>query len=105
MGTKRGGNYGLIKHLAGHAVIVTAKGNSLDFVSRFFAPNVGVPEDPVTGSGHTTLIPFWAERLNKTKMVAAQLSKRGGTIYCENAGDRVKIAGKAVLYLQGEINI
>ena len=98
-------DFDLIKQLAGHAAIVTAKGTGMDFVSRFFAPNVGVPEDPVTGSAHATLIPFWAERLCKTKMVAAQLSKRGGTVYCEDAGDRVKIAGKAVLYLQGEIKI
>lgn len=84
-------------------VIVTAKGDSADFVSRFFAPNVGVPEDPVTGSAHSTLIPFWSERLGKDKMNARQLSKRGGTLYCKNCGDRVKISGNAVLYLQGEI--
>ena len=85
------------------ALIVTAKGDSVDFVSRFFAPNAGVPEDPVTGSAHSTLIPFWAERLNKDKMIAKQLSKRGGTLYCQNHGERVRIAGYAVLYLQGEI--
>ena len=84
-------------------VIVTAKGDTADFVSRFFAPNEGVPEDPVTGSAHSTLIPFWAERLGKDKMTAKQLSKRGGTLYCQNCGDRVKMSGKAVLYLQGEI--
>jgi predicted PhzF superfamily epimerase YddE/YHI9 len=77
----------------------------VDFVSRFFAPAIGVPEDPVTGSVHSSLIPFWSERLGKNKMVARQLSPRGGTLYCQNCGDRVKIAGKAVLYLQGEINI
>lgn len=86
-----------------HGVIVTAKGDDVDFVSRFFDPNVGVPEDAVTGSSHTTLIPFWAEKLQKNKMIARQLSKRGGTLFCENCGDRVKIAGKAALYLQGEI--
>ena len=85
--------------------IVTAKGDTVDFVSRFFAPNAGVPEDPVTGSSHSTLIPFWAERLQKKKMVAKQLSKRGGTLYCEDCGDRVKISGRAVLYLSGDINI
>jgi len=85
------------------ALIVTAKGDSADFVSRFFAPNAGIPEDPVTGSAHSTLIPFWAERLNKDKMNAKQLSKRGGTLYCQNCGDRVKISGRAVLYLQGVI--
>ena len=86
------------------AVIVTAKGEKVDFVSRFFAPNAGIPEDPVTGSSHSTLIPFWAERLQKKKLVAQQLSKRGGTLYCEDCGERVKISGKAVLYLSGEIH-
>ena len=86
-------------------IIITAPGDKVDFVSRFFAPAVGIPEDPVTGSAHSTLIPFWAERLGKNKMVAKQLSPRGGSLYCENCGDRVKIAGQAVLYLQGEIKI
>lgn len=86
------------------AVIVTARGNEADFVSRFFAPNAGVPEDPVTGSSHATLIPFWAGRLGKKRMTARQLSKRGGTLYCEDCGDRVNISGKAVLYLSGEIH-
>ncbi|MCL2426813.1 MAG: PhzF family phenazine biosynthesis protein [Oscillospiraceae bacterium] len=85
------------------ALIVTAKGDNVDFVSRFFAPNVGVPEDPVTGSAHSTLIPFWAERLGKDEMTAKQLSERGGTIYCKSCGDRVKMSGYATLYLQGEI--
>ena len=84
-------------------VIVTAKGDSADFVSRFFAPNEGVPEDPVTGSAHSTLIPFWAKKLGEDKMVAKQLSKRGGTLYCQDCGDRVKMSGKAALFLQGEI--
>ncbi len=87
------------------AVIVTAPGDDVDFVSRFFAPNAGIPEDPVTGSSHSTLIPFWAERLKKSKMVAKQLSKRGGTLFCENCGERVKISGEAVLYLSGDIAI
>ena len=87
------------------ALIVTAQGKDVDFVSRFFAPNAGIPEDPVTGSSHSTLIPFWAEKLQKNKMIAKQLSKRGGTLFCENCGDRVKIAGKAVLYLEGEIRL
>jgi len=98
-------DFELIKQLSDHAVIVTAKGNTADFVSRFFAPNVGINEDPVTGSAHTTLIPFWAERLCKEKMIAMQLSKRGGMVFCENCGNRVKMAGKAILYLQGEILI
>ena len=85
------------------AVVVTAEGSKADFVSRFFAPGSGIPEDPVTGSSHCSLIPFWAERLGKKQMVAQQLSARGGTLYCEDCGERVKIAGKAVLYLQGEI--
>jgi len=98
-------DFDILKALASHAVTITAKGYTIDFVSRFFAPNMGVSEDPVTGSAHTGLIPFWAERLNKNEMTAIQLSKRGGTLYCENCGDRVKIAGKAALYLQGEVFI
>ena len=95
--------FDLIAQLDHFAVVVTAKGDEVDFVSRFFTPRGGVPEDPVTGSAHCTLIPFWAKRLGKDKMIAKQLSVRGGTLYCENRGQRVKIAGKAVLYLQGEI--
>ncbi len=89
----------------GFAVIVTAAGDSCDFVSRFFAPNAGVAEDPVTGSAHSTLIPFWSERLRKKRMTAQQLSSRGGTLFCESDGDRVKIGGKAVCYLKGEIQL
>ncbi|MDR0293491.1 MAG: PhzF family phenazine biosynthesis protein [Oscillospiraceae bacterium] len=85
------------------ALIVTAQGGGVDFVSRFFAPGAGIPEDPVTGSSHATLIPFWAKRLQKEKMTAKQLSRRGGTLYCEDCGGRVKIAGRAALYLRGEI--
>ncbi len=84
-------------------LIVSAVGQDVDFVSRFFAPNAGILEDPVTGSSHATLIPFWSERFGKDKMVAEQLSKRGGTLICENCGDRVKISGKATLYLEGKI--
>jgi PhzF family phenazine biosynthesis protein len=87
------------------AVIVTAPGKDCDFVSRFFAPTKGVPEDPVTGSAHTTLIPYWAERLGKNKLHARQLSQRGGELWCELRGDRVKIAGRAVQYLEGSIEI
>ena len=83
--------------------IVTAKGEQCDFVSRFFAPNAGIMEDPVTGSSHTTLIPFWSERLSKDNMTAKQLSKRGGSLYCKNKGERVEISGKAVTHLIGEI--
>jgi PhzF family phenazine biosynthesis protein len=87
-------------------LIATAPGNRSDFVSRFFAPPAGIDEDPVTGSAHTTLIPFWAERLNKKKLHAFQLSQRGGELFCELSGDtddRVLIGGKAVTYLKGEI--
>lgn len=87
------------------AVVATAKGTDADFVSRFFAPNAGVPEDPVTGSSHATLIPFWSGRLQKSVMTARQLSKRGGILHCEDCGERVKIAGHAALYLSGEIHV
>lgn len=85
--------------------IITAKGTDCDFVSRFFAPNAGIPEDPVTGSSHTTLIPFWSERLSKKEMVARQLSERGGTLRCKDLGARVEISGRAVTYLIGEIKL
>ena len=84
-------------------VIVTAKGKKADFVSRFFAPGAGIPEDPVTGSAHCNLIPYWAEKLGKDKMHAYQLSARKGELWCELHGDRVLISGKAVTYLKGEI--
>jgi len=86
-------------------IIVTAKGDDCDFVSRFFAPNAGIDEDSVTGRAHCSLIPFWGEKLNKKVMVAWQLSKRGGTLYCEDCGERVKIGGNAVMYLKGDIDI
>ena len=86
-------------------VIATAPGKKVDFVSRFFAPRAGINEDPVTGSAHCMLIPFWAERLTKNKLEALQLSKRVGSLSCEFKGERVEIAGKAVTYLIGEINI
>jgi len=86
-------------------VIVTAPGDSADFVSRFFAPRAGVQEDPVTGSAHSTLIPYWSKRLNKTSLKARQLSQRGGELFCQDAGMRVKIGGRAVTYLKGEIEI
>jgi PhzF family phenazine biosynthesis protein len=87
------------------AVIVTAPGDDVDFVSRFFAPAKGVPEDPVTGSAHTTLIPYWAGRLGKTELRARQVSPRSGELYCQLAGSRVKIAGHAAPYLKGTISI
>ncbi|MCU0370008.1 MAG: PhzF family phenazine biosynthesis protein [Bacteroidales bacterium] len=87
------------------AVIVTAPGDRVDFVSRFFAPRVGIDEDPVTGSAHTVLIPFWAEKLGKTEMNALQLSRRGGVIFCRLNGDRVDIGGRAVTFMKGEMFI
>lgn len=86
-------------------VIVTSKGDKDDFVCRFFAPNYGIDEDPVTGSAYTQLIPYWSGKLGKTVMQATQLSKRGGNVVCEDCGERVKIGGKAVLYLRGEIEV
>jgi len=88
-----------------HGIIVTAPGIECDFASRFFAPLAGVPEDPVTGSAHCTLIPFWSNRLGKKVMDARQLSSRGGILRCEDCGDRVKISGKAVRYLKGTIEL
>ena len=87
------------------AFIVTAPGRDCDFVSRFFAPAKGIPEDPVTGSAHCTLIPYWAKRLGKTKLHARQISKRGGELWCEDRGERVTVAGKAVTFLEGEIEV
>ena len=87
------------------AVIVTAPGKHSDFVSRFFAPGAGVPEDPVTGSAHCTLIPYWSERLGKKRLHAFQLSPRGGELFCVDRGDRVSIGGNAVMVLSGRIRI
>jgi len=95
----------MLKLDEGLGVIVTAKSNDVDFVSRCFYPKLGVNEDPVTGSAHSNLIPFWSKKLNKNIMIAKQLSKRGGTLYCELLGDRVKISGKAILYMTGNIII
>ncbi len=83
-------------------IIITAKGNESDFVCRFLVPNSVIGEDPVTGSAHATLIPFWAQQLNKTEMTSIQLSKRKGHLWCGFHGDRVTISGKAVLYMKGE---
>jgi PhzF family phenazine biosynthesis protein len=86
-------------------VIVTAMGREVDFVSRFFAPRSGINEDPVTGSAHTTMTPYWSRVLGRKKLTARQLSARGGELYCEDHGERVKISGQAVTYLVGEIRI
>ncbi|KQS31222.1 PhzF family phenazine biosynthesis protein [Dyadobacter sp. Leaf189] len=93
----------ILSTIPARGIIVTAPGEDVDFVSRFFAPQSGIDEDPVTGSAHTTLIPYWAEKLEKNKLVAKQLSKRGGYLKCELDGDRVYIGGQAKLYLKGEI--
>jgi PhzF family phenazine biosynthesis protein len=85
------------------SVIATAPGSDCDFVSRFFAPNYGIDEDPVTGSSHTTLIPYWSRRLGKKTLHARQLSARGGELFCEDRGDRVSIGGRAVLFMEGTI--
>ena len=85
--------------------IVTAPGKDCDFVSRFFAPRAGIPEDPVTGSAHTNLIPYWSRRLDKKNLFARQISRRGGELWCEDRGARVGIGGRAVKYLEGEITV
>jgi PhzF family phenazine biosynthesis protein len=87
------------------AVIVTAPGRDADFVSRFFAPAKGIAEDPVTGSAHTTLTPYWAQRLGKTSLRALQVSERGGELHCEHRGERVSIAGRVAPYLKGTITV
>jgi PhzF family phenazine biosynthesis protein len=92
-----------LAQVAARGIIVTARGNEVDFVSRFFAPQSGVPEDPVTGSAHTSLTPYWAARLAKSDLSAIQLSARRGWLKCSLAGDRVRISGQARLYLTGEI--
>ena len=86
-------------------IIVTAKGDTCDFASRMFAPRIGIPEDPVTGAIHCSLIPYWAEELGKDTLFARQVSARGGELFCELAGDRVRIGGNATLYLKGEIYV
>lgn len=98
-------DFSKLSRLGRRGVIVTAPGNTVDFVSRFFAPQCGVDEDPVTGSAHTTLVPYWAKQLDKKTLSAQQLSKRGGQLQCELHDDRVKICGKAVQYMVGEISL
>ncbi|MCX7874886.1 MAG: PhzF family phenazine biosynthesis protein [Melioribacteraceae bacterium] len=96
-------NFELVKKIDPHGVIISSKGNEADFVSRMFAPNEGIDEDPVTGSSHTVLIPYWTEKLSKKIFRALQVSKRGGELFCENLETRVKISGNAVLYATGNL--
>ena len=96
-------DFALLSQVPARGIIVTARGQDADFVSRFFAPQSGVPEDPVTGSAHTSLTPYWAARLGKSELTAMQLSSRRGWLRCSLAGDRVRISGQARLYLTGEI--
>jgi len=95
----------LLKKLDLRGVIVTARGKNVDFVSRFFAPKFGVNEDPVTGSAHCALIPYWANTLNKKKLHAYQVSQRGGELFCKDNGNRVIISGRAVQFMEGSITI
>jgi PhzF family phenazine biosynthesis protein len=97
-------DFSLIKK-TGYKIIITAPGKEVDFVSRFFAPTVGVDEDPVTGSAHSQLIPFWSDKLGKNKLSARQLSHRGGVLKCEQNGERVNMGGNCVYYMTGEISL
>lgn len=93
----------LLKQLGNQGLIVTARGEGCDFVSRYFAPGVGIEEDPVTGSIHSVLVPYWAEQLGGTTFNARQLSARGGELRCELKGDRVDISGQAAFYMEGQV--
>jgi PhzF family phenazine biosynthesis protein len=98
-------NMQMLAALDKYATIVTAPGTTADFVSRFFAPAAGIPEDPVTGSAHCTLIPYWSDCLGKQTLLAHQVSKRGGELLCQDLGDRVKMSGRAVLFAEGVIHL
>ena len=98
-------DFAALKKIETVGIIVTAKGNNCDFVSRFFAPSAGINEDPVTGSAHCNLIPYWADKLKKNKLHALQVSARRGELWCELKEDRVLMSGKAVTYLKGEIYV
>lgn len=95
----------LLATLDVRGIIVTAEGTTADFVSRFFGPQSGIDEDPVTGSAHTTMTPYWAKELNKKSLFARQLSLRGGELWCEDKGDRVRISGHAVTYMLGTLKL
>jgi PhzF family phenazine biosynthesis protein len=94
-----------VAQLDAQGVVVSAPGDDCDFVSRYFAPAAGIPEDPVTGSTHCTLIPYWSQRLGKKELFARQISPRGGELFCRDAGDRVSIGGEAVTYVEGTIQL
>jgi len=96
-------NFALVGKLESRGLIVTAKGDDVDFVSRFFAPQSGIDEDPVTGSAHTTLTPYWSGKIGKTALIATQVSKRKGALQCQNLGERTEIRGQAKTYLVGEL--
>ena len=98
-------NFNKLINLEGQGLIVSSRSKEYDFVSRYFCPKYGINEDPVTGSAHTTLIPYWSEKLNSEELVAKQVSERGGVLYCKNKDTRVLIAGKAVLYMKGVIDL
>jgi len=98
-------DFGILSRIDALGVVATAPGDSCDFVSRFFAPAAGVPEDPATGSTHCELIPYWSRRLGKTTLRSRQVSARGGEFLCEDLGDAVEISGKAVLYLEGTAEV
>ena len=98
-------DFARLKKLDKLGVIVTAKGAKVDFVSRYFAPQLGIPEDPVTGSAHCTLTPFWSKLLKQDRLIGLQVSERGGEVLCMQKGKRVFLAGHAVLYMRGAIEI
>lgn len=98
-------DFTIMKEIDTIGVIITAKGRSADVVSRCFYPGAGIPEDPVTGSAHCNIVPYWAGRLGKEKLHCKQLSQRGGDLWCELEGDRVLMSGKVVLFMRGEIDI
>jgi PhzF family phenazine biosynthesis protein len=98
-------DFAALEQIECRGIIITAKGDRSDFVSRFFAPRVGIPEDPVTGSAHCVLIPYWAKVLGKNELHAFQVSKRGGELFCRDAGKRVRISGNAALYMEGTITM
>lgn len=98
-------DFALLSKIQARGIICTAPGKEVDFVSRFFGPNAGVNEDPVTGSAHTSLTPLWAKKLGKERLTARQLSERGGYLECRLLDERVEISGKARLYLKGEITV